>query len=52
MNIFDSTLCVVNTHLHPHQQNVSRRNADFKEISSRLRFVGNTRSIFDHEYPE
>ncbi|KAH3759210.1 inositol 5-phosphatase 4 [Pelomyxa schiedti] len=50
LNLFDSTFCVVNSHLHAHHSNVNRRNSDFKEISSRMQFSGAYHTIFDHEY--
>ena len=35
---YDSTICIVNSHLAAHRENVAGRNADFHNISSRLSY--------------
>lgn len=36
--LHSSTLCIVNTHLAAHMEEVARRNQDYRDVHSRLRF--------------
>ena len=38
MRFYDSTICIVNSHLAAHRENVKGRNSDFNNILSRLNF--------------
>lgn len=38
IRFFDSTLCFVNSHLSAHQENIERRNQDWRDITRRLQF--------------
>mmetsp|Transcript_6235 Transcript_6235/g.9051 ORF Transcript_6235/g.9051 Transcript_6235/m.9051 type:complete len:807 (-) Transcript_6235:128-2548(-) len=38
LQFYDSTICIVNSHLAAHRENVAGRNADFKNISSKLKY--------------
>lgn len=46
---YDSSICILNSHLNAHYDRVQRRNQDYKDIISKL-LVQNDLDIFDHEY--
>lgn len=52
--IYDTSICLLNSHLNAHQDNVLRRNQDYQDISKRIVFLSNDKtkylSIFDHDY--
>ena len=48
----NSSICVVNSHLAAHTENIKRRNQDFEDIKSRMKFNNDSSlelNIFDHE---
>jgi phosphatidylinositol-bisphosphatase len=45
---YDSSICILNSHLNAHYDRVQRRNQDYKDIISKL-LVQNDLDIFDHE---
>ena len=54
MNVYDSRLCFVNSHLAAHQKNVEGRNSDFHNIMQKAKFSDKrhqtTCRIINHEY--
>lgn len=52
--IYDSTICFVNSHLSAHTENVQRRNQDFADICRRLVFPTDRgdgeRTMFQHDF--
>lgn len=48
MDVFDSSLCFVCSHLNAHDENVLRRNQDYGNIVADVRFT-EQRSIWDHQ---
>jgi hypothetical protein len=62
MNVYDTSLCIINSHLAPHQNYVAQRNADFHTIINRIKFYCTTKNhhidtifhknqmtVFDHD---
>jgi len=51
-NLYDSTFCVVNSHLNAHVDNVARRNQDYHDIARELVFFRDNRrsTIWDHDF--
>eukprot|EP00808_Paulinella_micropora_P028360 g51978.t1 len=51
--IWNSSLCFINTHLAAHQNHVKQRNRDYREITKRLRFANaegqKTIQCWDHD---
>jgi hypothetical protein len=46
-------ICIVNSHLNAHFENVARRNQDMKDIARRIIFYNDDASmysIYEHEY--
>eukprot|EP00471_Norrisiella_sphaerica_P013852 CAMPEP_0184494738 /NCGR_PEP_ID=MMETSP0113_2-20130426/29461_1 /TAXON_ID=91329 /ORGANISM="Norrisiella sphaerica, Strain BC52" /LENGTH=704 /DNA_ID=CAMNT_0026880613 /DNA_START=81 /DNA_END=2195 /DNA_ORIENTATION=- len=52
MNIYDTSLCFINSHLAAHKKNVQGRNSDFHNICKRTRFktLRQEEQIGDHNY--
>eukprot|EP00026_Physarum_polycephalum_P002205 Phypoly_transcript_02210.p1 GENE.Phypoly_transcript_02210~~Phypoly_transcript_02210.p1 ORF type:complete len:894 (+),score=189.75 Phypoly_transcript_02210:175-2856(+) len=51
-NLYDSTICIVNSHLNAHFENVARRNQDMKDIARRIIFYNDDSSmysIYEHD---
>lgn len=51
--LFDTKVCVVNCHLNAHQENIERRNQDYKDIAAGITFTnpsGSEATLFDHDY--
>lgn len=52
--LYDSTICIVNSHLAAHFDHVQRRNQDYHDIARRLQFAttatGAPQCIFDHDH--
>lgn len=46
---YDSSICILNSHLNAHYDRVQRRNQDYKDIISKL-LVQNDLDIFDHDH--
>eukprot|EP01114_Cavostelium_apophysatum_P014891 TRINITY_DN3964_c0_g2_i1.p1 TRINITY_DN3964_c0_g2~~TRINITY_DN3964_c0_g2_i1.p1 ORF type:complete len:846 (+),score=280.12 TRINITY_DN3964_c0_g2_i1:141-2678(+) len=53
-NFYDTSVCIVNSHLAAHFDNVLRRNQDYSDISRRILFTNTEENmlytIFDHDY--
>lgn len=50
---YESTFCIVNSHLNAGQENVVRRNQDFNDIARSMYFTlesGESMGVFDHDY--
>lgn len=45
IQFYDSTICIVNSHLAAHRENVMGRNADFRNIASKLSYEIGTDAI-------
>mmetsp|Transcript_29682 Transcript_29682/g.52112 ORF Transcript_29682/g.52112 Transcript_29682/m.52112 type:complete len:752 (-) Transcript_29682:209-2464(-) len=52
MDVYDTSICFINSHLAAHKNNVQGRNSDFLNICKRLRFKGlrHDEKIGDHNY--
>ncbi|GAM18525.1 hypothetical protein SAMD00019534_017000, partial [Acytostelium subglobosum LB1] len=49
---YNTSICVINSHLNAHTENVLRRNQDMKDISRTLKFIGDDGkfiNIYDHD---
>lgn len=49
IRLYDTTLCFVNSHLAAHQDEVQRRNQDYRDISDRINFRKPPQTIKEHE---
>eukprot|EP00823_Brevimastigomonas_motovehiculus_P003217 TRINITY_DN1949_c0_g1_i1.p1 TRINITY_DN1949_c0_g1~~TRINITY_DN1949_c0_g1_i1.p1 ORF type:complete len:685 (-),score=128.46 TRINITY_DN1949_c0_g1_i1:411-2465(-) len=55
--VYDSTICILNSHLAAHKSNVTGRNSDYHNICNKIKFIDknkhhkqNTFSVFEHDY--
>ncbi|EAL73184.1 RhoGAP domain-containing protein [Dictyostelium discoideum AX4] len=54
-SFYNTTICILNSHLNAHMDNVLRRNQDMKDISKNIKFINesstdhSTINIFDHD---
>ncbi|KRT85816.1 hypothetical protein AMK59_1973 [Oryctes borbonicus] len=49
IRLYDTTLCFVNSHLAAHQDEVQRRNQDFRDITDRINFRKPPQTIKEHD---
>ncbi|KAK9746422.1 Endonuclease-reverse transcriptase [Popillia japonica] len=49
IRLYDTTLCFVNSHLAAHQDEVQRRNQDYRDISDRINFRKPPQTIKEHD---
>ncbi|EGC34737.1 inositol 5-phosphatase 4 [Dictyostelium purpureum] len=50
-SFYNTTICIINSHLNAHMENVLRRNQDMKDIAKNIKFVAEEGpiNIFDHD---
>ncbi|KAK5576317.1 hypothetical protein RB653_007458 [Dictyostelium firmibasis] len=52
-SFYNTTICIINSHLNAHMDNVLRRNQDMKDIAKNIKFINesdhSTINIFDHD---
>ena len=51
LELYDTSICFVNSHLAAHMQEIERRNQDFRDINNKMNFGARNPqiSISDHE---
>ncbi|GJQ87262.1 hypothetical protein Trydic_g8772 [Trypoxylus dichotomus] len=49
IKLYDTTLCFVNSHLAAHQDEVQRRNQDYRDITDRISFRKPPQTIKEHD---